>query len=88
MGTVEGKLAVLRASVSDHGPAQEIASLTVGDAEIKAPLIVASNLSAGITDPPDSVYIGSDDGKVRRVQVRSVINIMWCYDTSENTRCN
>ena len=88
VGTVAGKLAVLRASVSDHGPAQEIASLTVGDAEIKAPLIVASNRSAGLADPPDSVYIGSDDGKVRRVQVRSGINIMWCYDTSENTRCN
>ena len=88
VATMEGKLSVLRATESDHGPAQEIASLTVGDAEIKAPLTSLSRPATVTSEPPDSVYIGSDDGKVRRVQVRSGINIMWCYDTDENARCN
>ena len=72
-----------------HGTAQEIASLTVGDAEIKAPLTrLPDRVQNGIPVQADSVYIGSDDGTVRRVQVQSGINILWCYDTKENTRCN
>ena len=88
VATVKGKLSVLRATETSHGPAQEIASLTVGDAEIKAPLSGLSRIASGVSEPPDSVYIGSDDGTVRRVQVRSGINILWCYDTAENARCN
>ena len=87
--TVDGKLAVLRATETSHGDAQEIASLTVGNAEIKAPLVsLPDRIVNGLPEPADSVYIGSDDGKVRRIQVRSGINILWCYDTRENTRCN
>jgi outer membrane protein assembly factor BamB len=88
VATVEGKVSVLRATETSHGAAQEIASLTVGDAEIKAALAGLRRRVSGTAEPPDSVYIGSDDGTVRRVQVRSGINILWCYDTSENTRCN
>ena len=89
VATVEGKLSVLRATEASHGAAQEIASLTVGDAEIKAPLAsLPDRIENGLPVPADSVYIGSDDGKVRRVQVQSGINIVWCYDTKENTRCN
>ena len=89
VATVEGKLSVLRATESSHGAAQEIASLTVGNAEIKAPLAsLPDRIENGLPVPADSVYIGSDDGKVRRVQVQSGINIVWCYDTKENTRCN
>ena len=89
VATVEGKLSVLRATEASHGAAQEIASLTVGDAEVKAPLVnLPDRVVNGLPEPADSVYIGSDDGKVRRVQVRSGINILWCYDTRDNTRCN
>ena len=89
VATVDGKLSVLRATETSHGTAQEIASLTVGDAEIKAPLTrLPDRVQNGIPVQADSVYIGSDDGTVRRVQVQSGINILWCYDTKENTRCN
>ena len=88
VATVEGKLSVLRATEASHGAAQEIASLTVGDAEVKAPLSrLPDRVSAGLPVPADSVYIGSDDGTVRRVQVLSGINIQWCYNTQENTQC-
>ena len=88
VASVDGKLTVLRATETDHGPSQEIASLTVGEAEIKAPLSSWSAAGSGDANRPDSVYIGSDDGTVRRVQVVSGINILWCYDTRENSRCN
>ena len=89
VATVDGKLSVLRATETSHGTAQEIASLTVGDAEIKAPLTsLPDRVLNGLPMPADSVYIGSDDGTVRRIQVQSGINILWCYDTKENTRCN
>lgn len=89
VATVAGKLSVLRATEASHGAGQEIASLTVGNAEIKAPLTsLPDRVVNGIPVPADSVYIGSDDGTVRRVQVLSGINIMWCYDTEQNIRCN
>ncbi len=89
VATVDGNLSVLRATEVSHGEAQEIASLRVGNAEVKAPLWrLPDRVSAGLPEPADSVYVGSDDGTVRRVQVLSGINIMWCYDTTENTRCN
>ena len=86
---VAGKLSVLRATEASHGAAQEIASLTVGDAEIKAPLFPLPDriTSAGLSEPASAVYVGSDDGTVRRIQVLSGINIQWCYDTQENTPC-
>lgn len=87
VATVTGRLSVLRATESDHGPAQEIASLTLGDGEIKAPLAASGRRTADAAPLPDSVYVGSDDGTVRRVQVLSGINILWCYDTAGNTRC-
>ena len=89
VSTVDGKLSVLRATEASHGAAQEIASLTVGDAEIKAPLVsLPDRLVNGLPETADAVFIGSDDGKVRKVQVRSGINILWCYDTQSNARCN
>ncbi len=89
VATVDGKMSVLRATEASHGTAQEIASLTVGDAEIKAPLTnLPDRIENGLPVPADSVYVGSDDGTVRRIQVQSGINILWCYDTKENTRCN
>ena len=88
VANVEGKLSVLRATEASHGAAQEIASLTVGDAEIKAPLFrLPDRIVSNIPEPANSVYIGSDDGTVRRVQALSGINIQWCYDTQQNTQC-
>ncbi len=89
VSTVNGKLSVLRATEQSHGAAQEIASLRVGDAEVKARLASPPDrVENGLPIAADSVYVGSDDGKVRRVQVLSGINILWCYDTSEQTGCN
>jgi outer membrane protein assembly factor BamB len=88
VANVDGKLSVLRATETDHGSSQEIASLTLGDGEIKAPLISRRDPVTDGTGRPSSVYIGSDDGTVRRVQVVSGINILWCYNTKENNRCN
>ena len=89
VAAVDGTMSVLRATEIPHGDAQEIASLKLGNAEIKARLISPPDrIEQGLPVPADSVYVGSDDGKVRRVQVRSGINIMWCYDTRNNTGCN
>ncbi len=89
VATMEGRLSVLRATQTAHGAGQEIASLSVGEGEIKAPLSSPPDrIVSGLPEPADSVYVGSDDGTVRRVQVRSGINILWCYDTNDNTRCN
>ncbi len=91
VATVDGQLSVLRATDASHGVAQEIASLKLGDRDTKIRARLASlpdRVVGGLPQPAESVYVGATDGTVRRVQVRSGINIMWCYDTEENTRCN
>lgn len=84
VATVEGKLALLRATETPYGPAQEFASLRVGSAEIKAPLATPRTPGAGGSALPDAVYVGSDDGTVRRMRASSGLGIEWCYDAQEN----
>ena len=59
------------------GVSRELFQIALGDAEIKAPLIAAG----------DSVYVGSQDSTVRRVQVKTGGQVeMWCFHT-EDRQC-
>ena len=54
-----------------------LSSQLLGDAEIKAPIVAVG----------ESVYVGSEDGSVRRVEVKGGQVQMWCWHY-ENTVCN
>ncbi len=56
---------------------RELSSQTLGDAEIKAPIVAVG----------ESVYVGSEDGSVRRVEIKGGQVQMWCWH-HENTQCN
>lgn len=84
VATVDGRLALLRATETAYGAAQEFTSLRVGSAEIKAPLTTPRTPGAGGSGRPDAVYVGSDDGTVRRMRASSGLGIEWCYDAREN----
>lgn len=72
----EGKLSLLDIS-ANVGQQRELFSLTLGDGEVKAPLFVAG----------ESVYVGSQDSTVRRVEVKGGPVVLWCRHTQEG-RCN
>ena len=72
----QGKLSLLDIS-SNPGRQRELFSLTLGDAEVKAPLFVAG----------ESVYVGSQDSTVRRVEVKGGPVVLWCRHTKDG-RCN
>ncbi|CAI8018352.1 Uncharacterized protein YxaL [Geodia barretti] len=83
----EGRVVLLRASVSAQEPPQEIASFSIRDGEIKAPLVKSSTIGFGGSNEQEVVYVGTDDGKVRRLQVLSGFTPHWCYDTEDNVLC-
>ena len=74
-----GELFLLDAS---RGSAQrELRKLTLGSAEITAPLHAVG----------DSIFVGSQDGSVRRVDatVRRPLEEWWCWNPeNDNNRCN
>jgi len=72
----EGKLILLDTAAADLGVQRELSNLTLGDAEIKAPLFAEG----------DSVYVGSQDNAVRRIEIKGGQVIMWCRDT-EDVQC-
>ena len=74
-----GRLLLLDVSDSgDRTAAQRLlSSQSLGDAQIKAPLAVVG----------ESVYVGSEDGSVRRVEVKGGQVQMWCWH-HENVQCN
>ena len=93
VASMEGKITLLDTSVGDS----VTASLTLPDDEIKAPLytlpIDDSNLSqTGIQstggNQRESVFIGSQDGTVRRIQIKSVQSQLWCFDTKDEEACS
>ena len=75
----DGRLLLLDVSASgDRTTAQRLlSSQSLGDAEIRAPLVAVG----------ESVYVGSDDGSVRRVEVKGGQVQMWCWH-HEDTQCN
>ncbi|MCY4556714.1 MAG: PQQ-binding-like beta-propeller repeat protein [Chloroflexi bacterium] len=83
----EGRVVLLRASASAQEPPQEIASYSVRDGEIKAPLVKSGAIGFGGTTEQEVVYVGTDDGKVLRLQVLSGFMPHWCYDTENNVQC-
>ena len=83
----EGRMILLRASASAGETPQEIASYSIRDGEIKAPLVKSSTIGLGGTSEQEVVYVGTDDGKVRRLQVLSGFMPHWCYDTDNNVQC-
>ncbi len=83
----EGRVVLLRASASAQEAPLEIASYSIPDVEIKSPLVKAGTAGLGGASEQEAVYLGTDDGKVHRLQVLSGFTPQWCYDTSENVRC-
>ena len=83
----EGRVVLLRASASAQEAPQELASYSIRDGEIKAPLVQSSTIGLGGANEQEVVYVGTDDGKVRRLQVLSGFMPHWCYDTEDNTQC-
>lgn len=74
-----GRLLLLDVSSSADRSAEQrlLSSQSLGDAQIKAPLVAVG----------ESVYVGSDDGSVRRVEVKGGQVQMWCWH-HENVQCN
>ena len=75
----EGDLILL--DIAPRAGQRELHRLTLGDAEIKAPLYAAGN----------SVYVGSDDGSARRVEVHeqfseAVLTARACWNHEEECR--
>ena len=72
----EGKLLLLDTGATALGFQRELSNLTLGDAEVKAPLFADG----------DSVYVGSQDSTVRRIEVKGGQVVMWCRHT-EKIQC-
>lgn len=74
-----GRLVLLDVSSSGTRSAEQrvLSSQTLGNSQIKAPIVAVG----------DSVYVGSEDGSVRRVEVKGGQVQMWCWH-HENTVCN
>ena len=83
----EGRVVLLRASASAQEAPQEMASYSIRDGEIKAPLVKSGTIGFAGANEQEVVYVGTDDGKVRRLQVLSGFMPHWCYDTQDNTQC-
>ncbi len=83
----DGRVVLLRASASAQETPQEIASYSIRDGEIKAPLVQSSTIGLGGANEQEAIYVGTDDGKVRRLQVLSGFMPHWCYDTDNNVQC-
>lgn len=92
----DGKISLLNTAAGDLGLEREISSLSIDPAEVKASLFAlpvddTALSQAGIQDSGDdqreSVYIGAQDGTVRRIQVKSGQNEVWCFNTEEDSIC-
>ena len=75
----EGDLILL--DIASNAGQREVHRLTLGDAEVKAPLRAAGN----------SVYVGSDDGSARRIEVHeqfseAVLTARACWHYDEECR--
>ena len=73
----EGKIILLDTGPADLGLQRELSNLTLGDADVKSALFADG----------DSVYVGSQDSTVRRIEVRGGQVVMWCRHT-EKTLCD
>jgi outer membrane protein assembly factor BamB len=80
VATRNGKVSVLDTSPADLGAARELSSRFIRGAVITAPLAASG----------DSVYLGAQDGTVRRIQIRDTQIQVWCFSTQTkdgSTQC-
>ena len=73
----DGEIRLLDVGSSTQGLGRELSQFTLNDAEVRAPLVARG----------DSVYVGAQDGSVRRIQARSAGHVqMWCWHV-EKPQC-
>lgn len=86
---------LLRAVPDNMGADQVITRLLDPDSDIKAPLYalpVSDEAAVGVSSTSlsegqgDSVFVGTEDSKVRRIRVTDA-RVLWCFDTKEDTEC-
>ena len=73
----DGNLLLLDTRAGELGLQRVLFNQKIGDDEIKAPLFAIG----------DSVYVGSQDRTVRRIEFSSGQRNIWCVDTRDG-RCN
>ena len=73
----DGFLLLLNTGPADFGLQRVLFNQKIGDAEIKAPLFADG----------DSVYVGSQDSTVRRIEFKGGQRNVWCLHTRDG-RCN
>lgn len=76
----EPRITLLDPSAADLGPDRERSSLSFRAAQVKAPLFAVG----------DSVFVGAQDGTVRRIEVKGTqIQKAWCFDTKkDDAKCD
>ena len=92
VASIDGKLTLLETATGDT----VTASLTLPDDEIKAPLytipldesdLSTTGVQASGGNQRESVFIGSQEGTILRIQIKSVQSQLWCFDTKEKEPC-
>lgn len=73
----DGNLLLLDTSTENLGLQRVLFNQKIGDAEIKAPLFAVGG----------SVYVGSQDRTVRRIDFNDGQRNVWCLDTRREGRC-
>ncbi len=73
----DGNLLLLNTNTEDLGLQRVLFNQKIGDAEIKAPLFAVGS----------SVYVGSQDRTVRRIDFNDGQRNVWCLDTRREGRC-
>ena len=73
----DGNLLLLDTSTENLGLRRVLFNQKIGDADIKAPLFAER----------DSVYVGSQDKTVRRIDFKGGQRNVWCLDTRHEGRC-
>ena len=68
---------LLNTSTENLGLQRVLFNQKIGDAEIKAPLFAVG----------DSVYVGSQDNTVRRIDFKGGQRNVWCLDTRGEGGC-
>ena len=73
----DGNLLLLDTSTDNLGLRRVLFNQKIGDADIKAPLFAVG----------DSVYVGSQDKTVRRIDFKGGQRNVWCLDTQGEAGC-
>ena len=73
----DGNLLLLNTSTENLGLQRVLFNQKIGDADIKAPLFAVG----------DSVYVGSQDSTVRRIDFKGGQRNVWCLDTRREGGC-